>query len=119
MLAIDSRQRRSRTFGIPEAEYPLALCVLEQTTGAGVLYDRRSGAGQVADSAVADPAGGEGHIGRPCATELATRPADERAVALRRAGCLEGIREQPAVIAKHGGVVLQIVRVNGELDVHA
>src|SRR5439155_19661273 len=86
-----------RAYGLVDGPEPEeAFGIGQEAAGARVLYHGGLPARQVAGGAVADPPGGEPHVGRFGATELAARVLDVRAVLLRRRAHIPGLPEPPA-----------------------
>src|SRR2546422_321619 len=87
-------QGAHRLVQVPEPEE--AVGIGQKAAGARVLYHCRLPAGQIAGSAVADPAGRQFDVGRLGTAELTSRSLDVGAVLLRRRAHVPGIPEPPA-----------------------
>src|SRR2546425_4240858 len=87
-------QRAHRLVQVPEPEE--AVGIGQKAAGARVLYHCRLPAGQIAGSAVADPAGRQFDVGRLGTAELTSRSLDVGAVLLGRRADSPGLPELPA-----------------------
>src|SRR6266705_3188967 len=87
-------QRAHRLVHVPEPEE--AVGIGQKAAGTRVLYHGRLPAGQIAGSAVADPAGPQFDVGWPGATEIPSPSLDVRAILLKRPADIPSLANLPA-----------------------
>src|SRR5205809_1955249 len=115
VVRLDGAERVGRL--VERAEEAEARARREMSLGPGRLDDARPPARQVADGAVAHPAGPGLHVGRLGGAQLAPRPLDVAAERLRRARHLGRIGEPPTVPREEGAVLaLLAMEVRGQLE---